>query len=59
MASIIVTFVIITIIGIFVGVALSNFNDQAPLIKKEDVDFVLTVMFIEDIGKEIMNNEKR
>lgn len=59
MTSIIVTFVIITIIGIFVGVALSNFNDQAPLITKEDVDFVLTVMFIEDMGKEIMNNEKR
>lgn len=57
MASIIVTFVIITIIGIFVGVALSNFNDQAPLITKEDVDFVLTVMFIEDMGKDIMNGK--
>lgn len=57
MASIIVTFVIITIIGIFVGVALSNFNDQAPLITKEDVDFVLTVMFIEDMGKDIINGK--
>lgn len=57
MASIIVTFVIITIIGIFVGVALSNYNDQAPLITKEDEDFVLTVMFIEDMGKDIMNGK--
>lgn len=57
MASIIVTFVIITIIGIFVGVALSNFNGQAPLITKEDEDFVLTVMFIEDMGKDIMNGK--
>lgn len=58
MESIIVSVVIITIIGIFVGVALSNFNDQAPLITKEDEDFVLTVMFLEDMGKEIMNYEK-
>lgn len=57
MASIIVTFVIITIIGIFVGVALSNFNDQTPIITKEDEDFVLTVMFIEDMGKDIINGK--
>lgn len=57
MASIIVTIIII-FIGVLAGGDVLNHRDPDNIITKEDEDFVLTVMFLEDMGKEIMKNEK-
>lgn len=57
MASIIVTIIII-FIGVLACGDVLNHRDPDNIITKEDEDFVLTVMFLEDMGKEIMKNEK-
>ena len=56
MASIIVTIIII-FIGVLAGGDVLNHRDPDNIITKEDEDFVLTVMFLEDMGKEIMNGK--
>lgn len=56
MASIIVT-IIILVVGALVGSDVLNHKDSDDIITKEDEDFVLTVMFIEDMGKEIINGK--
>lgn len=55
MESIIVT--IIIFIGVLVGSNVLNHRDPDNIITKEDEDFVLTVMFLEDMGKDIMNEK--
>lgn len=49
--------IVIIIAGIFVGVELSKFNDQAPLFTEADKNSILTLMLIEDVGKDIMNGK--
>lgn len=49
--------IIIIIAGIFVGVELSKFNDQAPLFTEADRNSLVNIMLIEDIGKDIMNGK--
>lgn len=56
MESIIVTIIII-FIGVLVGGNVLNHRDPDNIITKEDEDFVLTVMFLEDMGKDIMNEK--
>lgn len=56
MASIIVTIIII-FIGVLAGGVVLNHRDPENIITKEDEDFVLTVMFLEDMGKDIINGK--
>ena len=49
--------IVIIIVGIFVGVELSKFNDQAPLFTEADKKSIVNIMLIEDIGKDIMNGK--
>lgn len=56
MESIIVTIIII-VIGVLIGIDILSHRDSDTIITKEDEDFVLTVMFLEDMGKDIMNGK--
>ena len=56
MESIIVTIIII-VIGVLIGTDILSRRDSDTIITKEDEDFVLTVMFLEDMGKDIMNGK--
>ena len=49
--------IVIIIVGIFVGVELSKFNDQAPLFTEADKNSIVNIMLIEDIGKDIINGK--
>lgn len=49
--------IILIIVGIFVGVELSKFNDQAPIFTEADRNSIVNIMLIEDIGKDIMNGK--
>lgn len=49
--------IILIIVGIFVGVELSKFNDKAPLFTEADKNSIVNIMLIEDIGKDIMNGK--
>ena len=49
--------IVIIIVGIFVGVELSKFNDQASLFTEADKNSIVNIMLIEDIGKDIMNGK--
>lgn len=49
--------IVIIIVGVLAGGDVLNRRGSDNIITKEDEDFVLTVMFLEDMGKDIMNGK--